>query len=45
MSNEKKVINDNIFFTKTVSICKNLKVKYLSIKLYFIYKQLQIKYL
>jgi hypothetical protein len=26
MSNEKKVINDDIFFTKTVSICKNLTV-------------------
>ena len=26
MSNEKKVINDNIFFTKTVSICKNRNV-------------------
>jgi len=26
MSNEKKVINNDIFFTKTVSICKNLTV-------------------
>ena len=24
MSNEKKVINDDIFFTKTVSICQNI---------------------
>ena len=27
MSNEKKVINDDIFFTKSVAICKNLTVR------------------